>query len=146
MNRIRLAVLGLLLLPALLTACDSLGAGPKKLIITEGGCQNLKFLRMKLGQETRIVLDNEKHHETQDGMSLVMDRFPMTVTGDPPPQITYGPDFTSVTLSTNPGEKTSVDVKAFATGEYKANCNIAITQSDSNQVIQTKIAFQITDD
>jgi len=101
---------------------------------------------MKLGQETRIVLNNEQHHDTQDGMSLVMDRFPMTVTGDPPPLVTYGADFTSVTLRTSPGETASVDVKAFSTGEYLANCNIALTQSDSNQVIQTKIAFQITDD
>lgn len=35
--------------------------------------------------------------------------------------------------------------EAFATGEYQANSNIALTQPDSNQAIQVKITFQITD-
>lgn len=146
MNRIRLSVLALLLLPALFAACNSLTGGPRKVVITETGCTNLKFLRLKLGQETRIVLDNTKYHETQDGMSLVMTRFPLTITGETPPNTTFGPDFTSITLKTNPGEKTNVDVKATATGEYEASCNVAVAQTDSNQIIQTKITFQITAD
>ncbi len=139
-------VLALLLLPGLFAACDSLTGGIKKVIITEGGCQNLKLLRVKRGQETRIILDNTEHHEAQDGMSLNLDRFPMTVIGKLPDLNTIGPDFTSVTLKANPGEKATVDIKAFATGEYSATCAIALIQSDSNQVIKTTIAFQIVED
>jgi hypothetical protein len=144
-SRLRLFVLALVLLPVVLAACAAVTGGTKKLIITEGGCQNLKLLRLKVGEETRIVLDDTKYNEQQDGMSLIMERFPMTVTGELPPLSTVGADFTSVTLRVNPGEKATVDVKAFATGQYTANCNIALVQSDSNQVVQTKIVFQIVE-
>ena len=139
----RLLILGIIVSALLVSACGQLTGGGKKLVITEGVCGNVRFLRMKIGQETNIVLDNSKHSTDQDGMSLVMTRFPVTITGDIPPNTEIGSQFTTFALRAAPGETASVSVKPLFAGEYNADCNISIDRGDSQTVIQKTLTFQI---
>ena len=126
----RLLILGIIVSALLVSACGQLTGGGKKLVITEGVCGNVRFLRMKIGQET-------------DGMSLVMTRFPVTITGEIPPNTEIGSQFTTFALRAAPGETASVSVKPLFAGEYNADCNISIDRGDSQTVIQKTLTFQI---
>lgn len=128
------------------SSCDSLGGDPRKVIINEIVCADVTFLRMNLGEETRIIVDNTQHSDTQEGITLVLNEFPVTVTGDLPPNTQVGADFTSLTLNAPAGEKVSVDVRPIYTGQFAGLCNVQVASGGGGgTVLQQGLTFEIVD-
>ena len=125
------------------SSCDSLGGEPRKVIINEITCTDVAFLRMNLGEETRIIVDNTEHSETQEGIVLVLDEFPVTVTGELPPNTQVGADFTTLRLNAPAGEKVSVDVRPLYTGQFPGLCTMQVANQGGGTVLQYDLTFEI---
>jgi hypothetical protein len=137
---------GLLLMGGLLfVSCDSLDGGPRKIIINENVCADVQFLRMNLGEETEIVVDNTQHSDNQENLSLLLEEFPVTVTGDLPPNSQVGSDFTTLRLSAPAGEKTSVEVRPIYTGQFTGLCNLQVSDGSGGTILQQGLTFEIVD-
>jgi hypothetical protein len=128
------------------SACDSLtGEGSKKVVITESVCANISLLRMNLGQETKIVVDNTDHGPTQQSITLFLTEFPVVVVGDLPPDSSVGTSFTTMRLKALAGETTSVTVRPIFTGDYTAACAMSFDVGTGGNVREDRITFQIVD-
>lgn len=136
---------GAILAALLFSGCDALTGGPRKLIINEVVCLDVAFLRMNLGEETEIVLDNTEYSDPQEGMALNLDEFPVRVTSDLPPGSQVGSDFTTIRISVPPGEKTSFTVEPFFTGQFTGQCNISISDAGGGTIISRALTFEIVD-
>ncbi len=127
----------------LFAACDSLDGGPRKIIINEAVCSDVGFLRMNLGEETEIIVDNTKHSETQENITVVLEEFPVTVTGELPPGSQVGSDFTTLRLSAPAGEEQSVKVTPLFTGQFVGTCGLQIASGSGGTVLQQGLTFEI---
>jgi hypothetical protein len=145
MRNTLLFVVALLAIAAFFASCDSLTGGGKKIIINEGVCDSVGFLRMKVGEETEIVLDNTSHSENQKEITLILTEFPILITGDLPPDTQVGPTFTTTRLRAPAGEKTSVKVEPTFAGQFRARCNLSISQAGGARSVQLTLTFQIVD-
>jgi hypothetical protein len=87
----------------LLSACDQLDSGPRKVVVHEGVCNDVQFLRLNVGETNRIVLDNTNHSPEQGGIVLRLVEFPILIRGDLPPNTTVGPTFTTTQIEAAPG-------------------------------------------
>jgi hypothetical protein len=137
-----LALLGAALL---FVGCGVLDDGPRKVIVTENVCFDVSFLRLNLGQETEIVVDNSQHSDDQESLTLVLREFPVRVTGELPPNSQVGATFTTLRLSTQAGEETSVRVRPIFTGQFQGVCNINVKRDGGGTLIQQGLTFQIVD-
>jgi hypothetical protein len=107
-------------------ACDSIGGGPKKIVINETVCANAGSLRMDVNETYRVVVDNSSFTPGQSQLSLLMLNFPIVVKGDVPPNSTIGDPFSTVVLLARPGEEKSVDIVPTRGGRFTANCNVVV--------------------
>lgn len=135
----------LLAIGLVFSACDSLDGGPRKVIVNELVCADVTFLRMNLGEETRLIVDNTQHSDAQEGITLVLTEFPVTVTGELPPNTQVGSDFTSLTLNAPAGEKVSVDVRPLYTGQFTGLCNLQVANQGGGTILQQGLTFEIVD-
>lgn len=128
----------------LFAACDQFDSGPKKVVVDEGVCNDVQFLRLTLGETNRIVLDNSNHSPEQGGIVLRLVDFPILIRGELPPGTTVGSQFTTTAIEAAPGEEASIDVEPTFAGEFRAECNVTLVQPDSQANYQRTILFQIT--
>jgi hypothetical protein len=141
----RIAAAAALTFALLGSACSSLtGSGAHKLVLSEPVCVNARFLKMKLNQQTTIVLDNNKAGPTQKGLSVTLSEFPVIIVGDVPQGSTIGANFSTIRLSTAPKEQKTVVVLPTGTGSYEITCNISLTTQSGLQVQQKTVTVQIT--
>lgn len=129
----------------LLSACDQLDGGTKKVVVNEGVCNEVRLLRLNQGETNRIVLDNSVHSPEQGGIVLRLVEFPILIRGQLPPGTTVGPTFTTTAIEAAPGEEASIEVEPTLIGEYEAECNVTLVRNDSQANYQRTITFQITD-
>ena len=127
----------------LLSACDQFDSGPRKVVVNEGVCNDVQFLRLNVGETNRIVLDNSNHSPEQGGIVLRLVEFPILIRGELPPGTTVGSTFTTTAIEAAPGEEASIDVEPTLSGEYRAECNVTLVQPDSQANYQRTILFQI---
>jgi hypothetical protein len=126
------------------TACDSLtGGGTKKVIVNEQVCATVAFLNMKVGEETRIILDNSEHSEELTSLGLVLDEFPMVITSEFRPDAEVGPTYTSVSLYANAGDEDEITVEPTFTGNYAAQCQLTYSRPTGDVAVQQDLTFQI---
>lgn len=127
------------------SACGVGGDAQKKIVINENVCAGVDFLRMKLGQETKIVVDNTQHSEDQDGLSVFLSEFPVVVIGKLPEGTQVGSTFTSLQLTVPPGERKEVTVEPIFTGQFIGRCNVGISAGNGGTGFQYELTFQIVD-
>ncbi|MBI2724134.1 MAG: hypothetical protein HYX50_03635 [Chloroflexi bacterium] len=126
-------------------ACSGLAGGPRKVVLNEAVCANAKFLRLKLNATNRLVLDNSKYNAQQSGMSITLDKFPVTIIGEVPQGSSVGDVASTILLSAGVGEKKQVDLRPNLTGTYSATCGVNFkTGNGGLQVQQRDLQFQIT--
>lgn len=126
-------------------SCSGLTGGPRKIVVTDGVCGNVRFLKMKLGVTNRLVLDNRKPTESQVGLGLIMTDFPVIVKGEVPENSTIGAQKSTIRLRANPGEQKTVDLEPTFTGEYKAQCNVFLQRDANQRIVQQDLTFELTD-
>jgi hypothetical protein len=134
---------------AAFAGCGLTDSGPRKIVINEGVCSEISFLRMNYGEETRIVVDNSNYSDNQDGLSLEMVQFPGLITGDYPEGAQTGPNFVTFRVSAERDEQSDVTVRPTIIGEYKGRCNVSVFDPNNTggggTVIQKELTFQIVD-
>ncbi len=115
------------MLPALLlaVACGT-GDTAKKVVVSESVCQNARFLRMDVGEKHKIVLDNGNFSIGQRGMSFLLERFPVTIQGDVPEGAVIDGNITTVGISADPGDESSIEVIPTQAGTFTAQCGTII--------------------
>lgn len=148
MRRLGLGSAALVMLAAagmLFASCDSLTGGTKKVVVNEQVCADVAFLNMKLGEETKIVLDNSVHSEQQDRMGLVLDDFPIIITSGFREGAEIGPTYTTVRLFAPAGEEDEITVKPTFTGEFVATCQLVFARASGNTAVQQDLTFRIVD-
>jgi hypothetical protein len=139
----RIALVSMLGLSLLSAACGGLSGGPRKVVVNEDVCANVRFLRMKLGETSRVIVDNSKHSDNQNGITLVLADFPLLVKGEVPPNSTIGSPLSTIRLQAKPGEQTSVDVQATYTGTFTAQCNVTLRDKNGLRIVQKDLTFQL---
>jgi hypothetical protein len=145
MNRsTRLALSGLAFASILASACGS-ASGPRKIIVSETVCGNVRFLKMNLNETNRLILDNTKHSDTQGGMNLTLQKFPVAVIGDVPPNSTIGAPYSTIRLHAEPGQQSEVSLQPTFTGNYTALCQIVQIQQGGSgrQIIEKDLQFRL---
>jgi hypothetical protein len=145
MIRVGLVAAGILTGGFLLAGCDSLTGGSPKVVVNEQVCANVNFLNMKLGEETKIVLDNSQHSEEQYSLGLVLEDFPIILTSGFREDAQVGPDSTTVRLFTLAGEEDEITVKPTFTGQYEATCQVVISRASGDTAVQQGLTFQIVE-
>jgi hypothetical protein len=145
MKRIfRVATASLLVAALLASACGALAGGPRKVVLSEAICENVRLLKMKVGVTNRVVLDNNERSENQTGISVSFDDFPVAVVGPVPEGSTIGSPTSTIKLSADPGAKQSVDLQPTFTGTYNATCTIILKKGTSGQqIVQKTVRFQL---
>lgn len=143
MTVVRLCMAGMVASAVIFASCDSLTGGTEKVVVNEQVCADVNFLNMKLGEETKIVLDNSQHSEQQYSLGLVLDEFPIIITSELPEDAQVGPDFTTVRLFTLAGEEDEITVKPTFTGQYVATCQVVISRESGDTAVQQDLTFQI---
>lgn len=140
-------VLVVLVSAALASAgCDGLtGAGTKKVVVNEAVCATVAFLNLKVGEETKIVLDNTEHSERLSSLGLVLNEFPVVITSEYRPDAQVGPTFTTIPMFANAGEQDEVTVRPTYTGRYNASCQLTYTQDTGEAAMQQSLTFQIVE-
>lgn len=135
------ALLALVSLSTIAAAgCDAVtGSGPEKVVINERVCANVGFLRMNVGETHRIVLDADLQSENAQSMSFRMQGFPVAVKGDVPPNSTLGDPYSTIVLTAERGDESSVDVIPTLAGNYTAVCGVVT----GGRIVAKDIAFQI---
>lgn len=123
------------------TACEGVTGGPRKVVFSEGVCQSVKFLRMKVNQTNRIVLDNTNTSPQQGGLTVRLDRFPAIVVGELPENSVINDPLSTLVLSVAAGKKKTVDVRPTFTGEYNATCGVII----AGDAVQVALTIQVVD-
>jgi hypothetical protein len=126
-------------------ACGGIGGGPRKVVVTEGVCNDVDLLRLNAGEVNRIVLDNSEHSSNQVGMTLRLVEFPILIRGELPPGTRVGTTFTTTSIQAQPGEEASIEVEPTFLGEYRAECDINLTRDNSQALVQRTRVFQIVD-
>jgi len=121
------------------TGCGAVGGGPKKVVINERVCSTVTFLRMRVGETSRVVLDASGGSEGAQSMSFRMEDFPLTVKGAVPPNSTLGDPFSTITLTAETGDESSVDVVPTRSGTYTAVCGVVT----AGRIVAKDITFQI---
>jgi hypothetical protein len=137
LSRVALAVTCVAMLAA--SGCGAVGGGPKKVVINERVCASVSFLRMTVGETSRVVLDASGGSEGAQSMSFRMEDFPLAVKGDIPPNSTLGDPYSTITLTAQTGEEKSVDVVPTLAGNYTAVCGVVT----AGRVVAKDISFQI---
>ncbi len=127
----------------LVSACGSLGGGPRKVVLNEGVCQNVKFLKLNLGETNHVIVDNRKFSDGQVGLTLVLNDFPLTVIGAVPPNSTIGDPYSTIRLRAAPGEQATVDLQPTFTGNYIAHCDVVVTKGAGQRLVETDLTFQL---
>ncbi len=122
----RRAAFGVMVPVLLIAAACGVGDGATKVVVSETVCANARFLRMKVGETHKVVLDNGQHSLGQTGMSFRMDRFPMQIKGDVPEGAEVDGNLTSVGLIAAPGDEASIEVIPTQAGQFTANCGTTI--------------------
>jgi hypothetical protein len=145
MTRVGFGVAAMLTWGLIFASCDSLTGGSKKVVANEQVCADVNFLNMKLGEETKIVLDNSQHSEQQYSLGLVLEEFPIIITSGFREDAQVGPDFTTVRLFTLAGEEDEITVKPTFTGQYVATCQVVISRESGDTAVQQELTFQIVD-
>jgi hypothetical protein len=135
----RVAIFVLVAAGCALVACDSVGGGPKRLVINETVCLNTGFLRLDVGEKRRIVVDNKNPTPGLTQFTFRMPDFPIVITGEVPPQSTIGERTTTLIVITKPGEEKTVDIVPRETGSFVAHCSAII----GGRVIRTDVPIQI---
>jgi hypothetical protein len=130
--------LGVLLVAA---GCD--GEGGRKVVLREDVCGNVRILRLKLGERNEVVLDNTRHSDQQDGMTVRMEQFPVLIHGEVPPNSVIGPRFTTVVLQAQPGEEKTVEVEPTFTGTYTAVCAVRLRDESGIKTIAYDTTFEL---
>lgn len=133
------ASIALICVSMIAAGCDGVGGGPKKVVINDRVCASVTFLRMTVGETHRVVLDAGGASEGAQSMSFRMQDFPVVVKGDVPPNSTLGDPYSTITLTAQAGDETSVDVVPTLAGNYTAVCGIVT----AGRVVAKDIAFQI---
>lgn len=123
------------------TACDGVTGGPRKVVFSEGVCNSVKFLRMKVNQTNRIVIDNTNTSPNQGGMTVRLQRIPLIVVGELPENSVINDPLSTIVLSTGIGKKRTLDVRPTYTGEYNATCGVVI----GGDAVSVPITIQIVD-
>lgn len=133
-----------LLATAVLAAgCSSL-SGPRKVVINQTVCGNIHFLNMKLNETNRVVLDNKSYSSDQTGMSVTLNKFPVIVKGEVPPNSIIAEKLSTIRLHADPGQQQTVDLVPQFTGTFSGTCAVSIKQGESgSQIRSTDIQFQI---
>jgi hypothetical protein len=143
MRRILLLAMTALALGATLAAaCGS--DGTRKVVVNQRVCGNIPFLRVSVGETSRIVLDNTDHSDDQAGMSLTMQDFPVEIVGEVPEGSSIGPSRATILLSAQPGDESEVEVRPLFTGIYRASCKITVRDEGGLRVVDYPLDFQLT--
>jgi hypothetical protein len=135
-NRLLAPFCALIMASMLAAAC---GGGDEKVIVNEQVCASVPFVRMKLGEKTKLVLDNDRTTVGQRGMSLRIDAFPLRIEGEQPEGTVTGNETVTFTLGAPPGEEKSVTVTPTFAGNFIATCGIIL----NDQSVQKELPFQI---
>jgi hypothetical protein len=144
MMKARLFVAAVLTAASVAGACGTGGSGVRKIIVNEGVCSgDVRFLRMKLGETNRVIVDNTQHSANQDGLSLILDRFPLLVKGDVPEGSTIGSPYSTIPIKSGAGEERSIDVEPTFSGTYKAQCNLSLHDEAGRRIVQTTVTFEL---
>jgi len=136
-------VLLLIVAAAALATVACSGGGPREVRINEAACGLRTGQRLVVGKTNRIILDNRKHDETQIGMNLILQDFPVVVHGQLPEGSTIGSPFSTIRLHANPGETASVDVEPTYTGSYDATCELSVRRENGTRLIQQLMPFDL---
>jgi hypothetical protein len=113
--------------------------------VSEGVCNSVRFLKLKMGETNRLVLDNTQHGPDQKGISLDLNRFPVAVTGAIPEGSTIGSPYSTVKLHADVGQTQSVDLQPTFTGNYTATCTVFLHQAGGDlQVVQKDLPFTLS--
>ncbi len=141
---LRMAITSTIALSLLASACGGSG-GPRKVVVNQRVCGNVKFLRMNLGETNRVILDNREHSDDQAGMSMSLTKFPVVVKGPVPEGSKIDSPFSTIKLHAAPGEQTSVDLEPTFSGTYNGTCNVTLTKANGagQQVIQKGLSFEL---
>lgn len=147
MNKFPRIVIGVTLAASLLAGACSGTSGPRKVIVNQRVCGNLKFLQVKLGQTNRVILDNTDHSADQNGMSVSLNKFPVIVKGDIPPGSKIDSPFSTITLHAAPGESKSVDIEPTFSGSFDGTCTVTFKKPGGagEQIKQEGLTFQFVD-
>ena len=147
MNKFPRIVVGATLAVSLLASACSGASGPRKVIVSQRVCGNVKFLRMKLGETNRVILDNREHSDDQNGMSVRLTKFPVIVRGAIPEGSKIDSPFSTISLNAAPGEQKSVDLEPTFTGSFDGTCTVRFTKpgGGGQQVRQQGLTFQFVD-
>ena len=129
---------------SLAAACGGSGSDVRKVIVNEGVCGGqVRFLRMKLGETNRVIVDNKQHSANQESIALVLDRFPLLVKGDVPEGSTIGSPYSTINVRSAAGEEHSVDVEPTFSGTFKAQCNVSLHDGSGRRIVQTTVTFEL---
>ncbi len=123
------------------TACDGVTGGPRKVVFSEGVCNSVRFLRMKVNQTNRIVIDNTNHSDRQGGLTVRLERFPAIVVGKLPANSTINDPLSTFALNAPAGEKRTLDIRPTFTGEYNARCGAVI----AGDAVEVQLKIQVVE-
>ncbi len=140
----RIGIGATIALSLLASACGS-GGGPRKVIVSQRVCGNVKFLRMNLGETNRLILDNRDHSDDQAGMTVNVTRFPVVIKGPVPEGSKVDAPYSTIRLRAQPGEQQSVDLEPTLSGTYNGTCSVTIIKANGSgqQVLQEGISFEL---
>jgi hypothetical protein len=134
------------LLAGTLVASACGGGGARKVVVDENVCAgSVRFLRMKLGQTNRVILDNTQHSEEQASITLNLDRFPVLVRGEIPQGSVIGSPLSTIRVTADAGNQTSVDLEPTYTGTYEATCNVRLADPGGQRIVQSTVEFQLVE-